>query len=294
MKEAATDSTLCDAYQQLFGIDIRQCAHFGILERTTAILEMDYEEIHLTTNSPKTYALIVEGIRPSLKVAIRKELTGIDGRSGCFYIFFSPLEFQQLFDNGSVFYSVHCAAGRLVYSRPDFRLPSATWELVRSRFLKAFPQFNSSHQRSRAFLDGAKFYIGTDQVEMAAFMLHQSLELMFTGMEIMLLAKPKKSHKIGSHFKLSGMIAPTLCGCFGERDSLSSILPGIERAYLNVRYKSSFHISGEEVDLLITKTENAQHEARRLVLVYGNLLFPDLSAAPLPDFRKPCPGYAGD
>lgn len=148
---------------------------------------------------------------------------------------------------GQLYYSLVCQRKNLVYAKGHQKLEMAAPERLRQAVLKAEVDFATCMDRITAFLDGARFYEDKGHFPMAAFMLQQSIELLFRGAELALRGGEERCHLIRKHFAPCKPMLPRMCAAFPLiTDTDEALLQVLNDAYLNVRYRDQYIISEKD------------------------------------------------
>ncbi len=172
-------------------------------------------------------------------------------------------DIQRLLSEGHIYYSGVCTKNNLVYDNGMTGLPvltAAKAEFVRERAEKDFlPGFN----KAVAFLEGARQYFVKNDNQMTAFMLHQAIELCFRAIVLSFSGQDYRTHCLRALKKQCRRYAPQLSDLFPDDTEIAeALLQQLENAYIDVRYKDNYEISGYELSLLLEKTALLQHAAK--------------------------------
>lgn len=126
--------------------------------------------------------------------------------------------------------------------------------------------FSIGLQRSLTFTTGAKQYIESKDYDIAAFMLHQSIELLLRFLLLSVSNKELKSHSLKENFYQFKGLAPKLfCLCLNHDDSeVRLLIHQLDKAYSNARYSSHFEISMDTIIEATVLVTSLQKEAKKL------------------------------
>lgn len=136
-----------------------------------------------------------------------------------------------------------------------------------------------------SFREGATFYLQKENYSLAAFMLHQAIELSFRVVELITIGKEKICHKIMDHQKYVQYFMPELGYLFSEvKDKERQLLILLDMAYQGVRYGRDYKIDHDAFELLQVKLarilEIAQQEFNCRYEYCKDVLPPVYSAEP--------------
>jgi len=170
-------------------------------------------------------------------------------------------EVESALAAGHIFYSAVCRPERLLYSSEELELPDLSAIDMAGIKEKARPVFDGLYNIATSFLDGARYYITTNQYPTAAFMLHQAMEHGLRALLFSLTAKYKYGHNLTTLIKLCSYCAPEIRNYFpqntAEEMQLFELLKG---AYVHPRYQSSYRISEEKLSVLMERVDRLHTE----------------------------------
>lgn len=119
---------------------------------------------------------------------------------------------------------------------------------------RAQSTFTKEHTKALSFREGAKFYLQKENYSLAAFMLHQAIELGFRTVELITMGKERICHKIMDHQKYVQYYIPELGNLFSEmKDKEHKLLIVLDMAYRGVRYEQDYKIDHDAFELLQMK-----------------------------------------
>ncbi|QEC51960.1 hypothetical protein [Anseongella ginsenosidimutans] len=132
--------------------------------------------------SYRTLLVVIEDERqePLCQLQARAEEAGLEGY-GYLFCFQKWNTLATALNAGQLFYSLVCQRKHLVYAKGHEKLILSSSDRLRQVLLKAEIDLSACMMRVAAFLDGARFYEHREDLPMAAFMLQQSIELLFRG-----------------------------------------------------------------------------------------------------------------
>ncbi len=160
-------------------------------------------------------------------------------------IHFSLHQSSQLnkqISEGHIFYSMVCIMKNLVYDNGVLPLTELSSEKINELIAQANNDFYTGFKRAEAFLEGANNYYGNHEIEIAAFMLQQSIELALRSIILALTGNEVKTHCIRILQKHCIRCAPELNEIFpGTNENEERLVNLLDRAYLNARYTDKFN-----------------------------------------------------
>lgn len=163
-------------------------------------------------------------------------------------------DLQRLLTDGHIFYSAVCIKENLVYDNGITGLPVLTASKAAALREKAKKDFWPCFNKAAAFLEGARSYYNRKENPMAAFMLHQAIELAFRAMILTFSGQDLRTHCIRSLGKQCLRYASRLSALFqANTEAEETLLQHLENAYIDSRYKDHYKISGSELSLLFEK-----------------------------------------
>lgn len=173
--------------------------------------------------------------------------------------------YKQL-EEGHLFYSIVCNKENLVYDDGLSVLPRANKMWMQTAIEKANAVFLNSCKKAGSFLQTANDYCAANDTGMAAFMLHQSIELLLRGLITALLGSCTKTHCFKELKKPLKRCAPELqyLVSAGEAEE-NRLLHLLEKAYLESRYSDAFEISNRDIELIKAAAEKLQEQVKKLL-----------------------------
>jgi HEPN domain-containing protein len=173
-------------------------------------------------------------------------------------------DIQRFLTEGHIFYSGVCIKENLVYDNGKSRLPVLPASKATAIKEKAEKDFWPVFNKAIAFLEGARLYYDKKEDQMAAFMLHQAIELGFRAIVLTFSGQDLRTHCIRSLKKQCQRYAPRLSALFpADTEAEETLLRHLENAYIDTRYKDYYEISEFELSTLFEKAALLHIEARR-------------------------------
>jgi HEPN domain-containing protein len=172
-----------------------------------------------------------------------------------FFIFTVP-DIKRALQYGSMIFYTICKEDNLLYQLPgsgDLLPADITAKAV---VKKARRNFEKEWKKIAAFGEGFQFYFDQTNYALAAFMLHQVIELSYRTVELLLIGKDKTTHSIRGHQQFVKGHSSTLGAVFDEQDEAEMALLGLlDESYRSVRYELDYEIDQEQLQKLLTKAE---------------------------------------
>jgi len=171
----------------------------------------------------------------------------------------------QKLATGSFFFNSVCIPANQLYNNGNIILPVLNEEQLAPLATKALDRFNTSHQSATSFLQGAKFYKKQLQHSMAAFMLHQCIELSFRGVVMALTGSDVRTHSISTLLTNTWRVAPGMNKLFPTDTNWDkTFLPWLDSIYCDSRYKEGFTIAPEQLAILYKRAQQVHATAKQV------------------------------
>lgn len=197
---------------------------------------------------------------------------------GSVLIWFGKInEVHKLLQEGHIFYSCICKPDRLLYDNRRVPLPEKTAIDITIVKVKARNFFTESFAIARSFLDGAEYYVTTEQRKPAAFLLHQATEHALRALLGSLTTFGAYGHDLKNLLRHCVVCAPELNVIFPKNSAIEmKLFSLLNNAYVNSRYKNSYEISQEELMLLLDRVSTLQTEIEQFfeekLIAFENLV----------------------
>lgn len=172
------------------------------------------------------------------------------------YTFLRAGDLEQLLLNGHLFYSTLCMEDYLVYDSKGQVPFLPISERLKSVAQKITHDYTMGQARAHAFLKGAIFYLGQEELGLAAFMLHQATEQALRAFLTILSGQEVRTHSITElkqHLKRYGLPLDTLLQSKTEEDKY--LLDRLEKAYTCARYTNRYEITLEDLLQLLRRVK---------------------------------------
>lgn len=142
------------------------------------------------------------------------------------------------------FYTI-CTEKALLY-----RKPNSTYRLFPEQvdvswlFQKAEKDYLKEAEKINYFEKGAQFYMEQENDAFAAYMVQQAMEMSYRAIELWIVGMDRITHSIAGHQRYLAPYVPELGTLFSSDKKEDIIaLSLLDDAYLDVRYKTNYHIA---------------------------------------------------
>jgi len=163
-------------------------------------------------------------------------------------------ELERQVRDGYPFYVFACVQQALVYQREDFILPMPSPALVAGMQQKSTQQFKAGMNRAKSFLKGAQMYMQAEDWVLAAFMLHQSLEVTCRAIIMAFYDHDPRTHSIIELKKQCRRICPAVNAQLpGGNIDEERLLDLLEKVYVQARYNRAFEVSARDTHVLFDR-----------------------------------------
>ena len=188
------------------------------------------------------------------------------GRPCFYYRMYHSDHIAEGIKNGNLFFINGCTPEKMVFCGPwPKQCPQSQNTGIKEVLIIAKRNFNQELHKVKTFWEGADFYRERGHFSQAAFMLHQTLELLFRTLERFMMGKEKVCHHIGNHQNYIRPFAPALGKLFDtERSEEAALLQLLDKAYVAVRYGDGYQITKEGLQSIQHKAIWLYKEVKRL------------------------------
>lgn len=163
-------------------------------------------------------------------------------------------DIRQGLEAGNLFYTTVFVQEHLVYDSGQSILPEPLPRRITRIREQSEAEFSLGYRRSVCFQREARHLLAENEPEVAAFMLHQSVELLLRGLVLVMSGKELKSHLLGELLQHASRYVPGLQELFGKDAGK------LERAYTCGRYSLHYQVNEADVQLLAGKVEILQEQ----------------------------------
>ncbi|MGO1245716.1 MAG: hypothetical protein ACTIJ2_13995 [Sphingobacteriaceae bacterium] len=166
---------------------------------------------------------------------------------------------------GNLFLFSSCQPHKLVYQKESSNFTPIANNLDFTQCLeKALELTDRELKKIDEFREGYYHFKKIKKYSLAVFMLHQTLELTYRYLELLLSAKEKITHSIRCHHLHLREISAIYTCIFEENDEDIFLLQVLEEVYRATRYENNFHIDLETLKRLEQKMESLSANAKEI------------------------------
>jgi predicted nucleotidyltransferase/HEPN domain-containing protein len=153
--------------------------------------------------------------------------------------------------HGQYFFGDIAREGVLLYSSGAFTLPAHRAPTPDQRKAQAERDFERFFTSANEFLSGVDFYLGRQNNNLAAFMLHQATERYFAAFLLVFNAYMPKSHNIEKLAKMAAQFHPDMPPLLPRTEPEDKrLFELLKKAYVDARYSTKYQITAEELAVL--------------------------------------------
>lgn len=166
---------------------------------------------------------------------------------------------------GQYFFSDIKKEGILLYDAANIPLAELKELTATERRDIAKDDFNHWFTNAAKFLKGVELYANDDDLNMAAFMLHQAAERTYSAAILVFMGYRPRTHNLGRLMRLCRDFSFELANVFPSNNNEESHLFTIlKKAYIDARYKKNYLITREEVSILTDRVKQLQDITERI------------------------------
>ncbi|NII81106.1 HEPN domain-containing protein [Pedobacter sp. SG908] len=227
-----------------------------LLKGITAAVPVQYIYLHNNFLAGKAVQEMLIMI-PFKQVRILNELTPLlnivfNEHTELNYRVFHVHEVEQALLEGSLFFHYATIAENCLFSKSGTFLNGGSPQLIADQVSTAY---QNGIDKANKFLSGATFYFKQQHFEYCAFMLHQVFDLMYRAIEVLVMGKDKKTHRIKVHQLYIKTYVKPLSELFNYGEEEVDLLHLLDEAYLAVRYENNYQIGEPAVLRLFEKAD---------------------------------------
>lgn len=214
------------------------------------IVEQIYETSIISCSGKKELFILVPS-QPAMALAELKPIMNMlfEGYSDYGYRLFYVHQVKENLSRGNLLFYEVCQLKNQLYINPlsDYKLFTENND-AELFLVKAKQNFLREMNKVIAFNEGTAFYFEKQNYAIAAFMVHQQIELAYRAIELFAMGKDKVTHEIRVHQKHVSNYLPELAGLFDEtNDAERKLMNQLDNAYLAVRYENDYQISKDKL-----------------------------------------------
>ncbi|SFA52900.1 HEPN domain-containing protein [Pedobacter suwonensis] len=175
-----------------------------------------------------------------------------NGQMELSYRVFHVHEVEQALLAGSLFFYYATVAQNCLFSKSGHLFDGGTPKFIADQ---VSAKYRHGIDKANKFLVGATFYFKQQNFEYCTFMLHQVFDLMYRAIEILVMGKDKKTHRIRVHQLYIKPYVKPLSVLFNDSEEEVTLLHLLDEAYLAVRYENSYVIGEQDLLHLFEKAD---------------------------------------
>lgn len=161
---------------------------------------------------------------------------------------------NQLLQQGNIFFSTLCSMEKLVFNSILDAHTNENSNRIAFKIEDLEKEFNNQYIKARSFLSGAISYRITGENQLAAFMLHQTVEQALNGFLTPLIGYRLQTHNLNKLFLYARRLSYIFYAVFPRNtDAEIQLYQILHKAYIYGRYKNNFQIGKEVLEILIER-----------------------------------------
>jgi HEPN domain-containing protein len=162
---------------------------------------------------------------------------------------------NQLLKAGNIFFSFICDPRKNIFDRGGLELAARTLYLQSSKVHVLCAEFSVLLSKAKAFLAGAISYRITQDYQLAAFMLHQTVEHGLNAFLSPLMGYRMQTHNLNKLFLYARRFSVRFYEIFPrDTDREIKLYQTLHKAYIYGRYKNNFQVEQETLQILIERS----------------------------------------
>ncbi len=204
------------------------------------------------------FTIIVEDMAKRFKERVREVLNDLFEKHPSFYVRFFTLH-QVVHETtiGNTFFLNNCSEETLIYYHNKYDKAWLFQKVDLSAVIETANQnFLMEKQKIISFKKGASLFLEENNYALAAFMLHQTIELSFTTLERFLVGVSFTEHTISGHQAYLGQVIKELGKVFPKKNEKQiQLLNKLNTAYVKSRYALDYNIGNKQVHKINEKAD---------------------------------------
>lgn len=232
------------------------------IEKLTKQLDLEKIYFFYGTLNQKKYNRLLLLLSPQCQQS-PKELVPVAQvileKAECSFILLKSPDIRNALLNEHPFFISVCTPEHLVFTNGKNTFPLLEPKAIELAKSAAQTKYANGMEKALSFVEGVHFYKEKGDYPLAAFMLHQTIELSYKALAQSLFKKDKHSHHIKTHINTVTSFIPELENVFpGDNEAEINLLQTLDQAYLAVRYKNYFQISEKVIETLLDRVDQLQ------------------------------------
>lgn len=175
---------------------------------------------------------------------------------------------RDLLRKGSAFYQTIFEEGYLLYKDEQADIPFRKEPVVHgNRAIKAEQDWDILYRDAVKFLAGAEFYAGNGDLRHSVFMLHQAAERICAAMIRVFTGLHTSTHNLNKLLRYTRLFSMEPSAVFPRNTPEEMhLFDLLFKGYSDARYRQSYHIEENELEILIRRLHNLHVVAERLCI----------------------------
>lgn len=162
---------------------------------------------------------------------------------------------SQLLKAGNIFFSFICDPGKIIFDKGSMPLANDSLLVQPSDAHQLSAEFTVLLGKAKAFLSGAISYRITQDYQLAAFMLHQTVEQGLNAFLSPLMGYKMQTHNLNKLLLYARRISTRFYEIFSrDTDKEIRLYQTLHKAYIYGRYKNNFKVEDETLRILIERS----------------------------------------
>jgi HEPN domain-containing protein len=162
---------------------------------------------------------------------------------------------NQLLKTGNIFFSFICDPRKILFDNGGFHLANDRLYVQSSDAQKLAAEFSLLLSKAKAFLSGAISYRITQDRQLAAFMLHQTVEHTLNAFLSPFMGYRMQTHNLNKLFLYARRFSIRFYEIFPrDTDKEIRLYQTLHKAYIYGRYKNNFEVDEQTLRILIERS----------------------------------------
>ena len=162
---------------------------------------------------------------------------------------------NQLLKAGNIFFSFICDPRKVIFDNGGTHLADGSLYIQPSDVDELASEFSNAYSKAKAFLSGAINYRITRDFQLAAFMLHQTVEHGLNALLSPLMGYRMQTHNLNKLFLYARRFSVQFYEIFPmDSDEEIRLYQTLHKAYIFGRYKNNFQVGEDTLQILIERS----------------------------------------
>ncbi|HSZ33936.1 MAG TPA: HEPN domain-containing protein [Puia sp.] len=162
---------------------------------------------------------------------------------------------NQMLREGNIFFSSICNSEKILFDKDGLHLANSSLCEQRPDFYKIEAEFSGLMSKASAFLRGAISYRKTNDFQLSAFMLHQTVEHTMNAFLCPLMGCRIQTHNLTKLLLYARRFSIRFYEIFPrDTDKEVKLYQTLQKAYIYGRYKNNFQVEEETLLILVDRS----------------------------------------